>query len=105
MGLISKRSRCFSGDPRTDELVCHHLSRDPQRPLNRQNIKSTPAIQEVDSHAMILSQKHTAAFNVHWAGLGVPPAHVCWLPPESPGTPKPRPLRSTEFISLELSTS
>lgn len=74
-------------DPGADERVCHHLPWDPQRPPN---IKSTPAKQEVDSHAMILLEKPTAAFNVHQTGLDVPPAHVCWLPPESPGTSEPR---------------
>lgn len=35
---------------------------------------------------MILLEEPAAAFNVHRAGLDVPPAHVCRLPPQSPGT-------------------
>lgn len=42
---------------------------------------------------MILLEKPTAAFNVHRAGLDVSPAHVCLLPPESPGTTEPKPPR------------
>lgn len=44
------------------------------------------AVQEVNSHAMILLEEFAAAFNVYRAGLDVPPAHVCRLPPQPPGT-------------------
>lgn len=40
---------------------------------------------------MILLEEPAAAFNVHQAGLDVPPAHVCRLPPQSPGTSELRP--------------
>lgn len=101
MELISKRSRCF--------LILGlmtSVSSSPKRLPNRQNIKSTPAIQEVDSHAMILLEKPTTAFNVHQAGLDIPPAHVCRLPPGSPGTSEQRPLQvSRVYRTREINKS
>lgn len=82
-------------DPGADEPICHHLSTPPPP-------EPKHAVQEVNSHAMILLEKPTAAFNVHQTGFDVPPVHVCQLPPESPGTSQPRP---TKFIAAEKSSS
>lgn len=91
MGLISNRGRCFSALGLMNECVI----------ISRGTGESTPAIQEVASHAMILLEEPTAAFNVQQAGLDVPP--VCGLPPESPGTSEPRPPRvNTVYRSREI---
>lgn len=54
---------------------------------------------------MILLEEPAAAFNVHRAGLDVPPAHVCRLPPQSPGTRRGgvrRVYRSGEIYKLAV---
>lgn len=90
-------------DPAADEPVCHHL---PGDALSHPPSFPIDALQEVNSHAMILLEEPAAAFNVHQAGLDVPPAHVCRLPPRSPGTSELRPEGgSAEFIAAEKSTS
>lgn len=90
-------------DPAADEPVCHHL---PGDSLSHPPSFPIDALQEVNSHAMILLEEPATAFNVHQAGLDVPPAHVCRLPPQSPGTSELRPEGgSGEFIAAEKSTS